>query len=135
MLKLVWMLVLGGASAACGFAAVGATLYAHSPAVAWAAQCFAAFGFITGLACGGLHLHFHGRPAQAPAALAPDELAGLVRAALASAAAERQARSGSAGDRRPTGDAPAASPATAATTAQPMPQPAVLAASDEVSTA
>ncbi len=124
MLKLVWMLVLGGASAACGFAAVGATLYAHSPAVAWAAQCFAAFGFITGLACGGLHLHFHGRPAQAPAALAPDELAGLVRAALASAAAERQARPGSAADRSPASDAAATTPAATRATAthvQPAP--------------
>lgn len=142
MLKLVGMLVLGGASTACAFAAVGATLYAHSPAVAWVAQCFAAFGFAAGLACGGLQLHFHGRPAHAPAALAPDELAGLVRAAVASAAAMRAARPGSAADRHPAGDIPTATPTATpaatsaiATTAQPAPQAAVKADADEVTTA
>ena len=138
MLKLVWVLVLGGASTACAFAAVGATLYAHSPAVAWVAQCFAAFGFAAGLACGGLQLHVHGRPAHAPAALAPDELAGLVRAAVASAAAMRPARPGSAADRHPVGDIHTATPAATqatATTALPAPRPAVRADADEVTTA
>jgi hypothetical protein len=102
------------------------------------AQCFAAFGFAAGLACGGLQLHFHGRPAHAPAALAPDELAGLVRAAVASATAMRAARPGSAADRHPAGDIPTATPAATsatATTAQPAPQAAVKADADEVTTA
>lgn len=101
MLRLLLALLMGGASAACAMAAVGWTLYAHSPAAAGVAQVFAGFGFVAGLACGGLQLVFHGRPAQAPAALPPEALASLVRATLASAAAERQARPGSAADRRP----------------------------------
>ncbi len=128
MLRLLLALLMGGASAACALAAVGWTLYAHSPHVAWVAQCFAAWGFAAGLACGALHLQFHGRPAQAPAALPPDELAGLVRAALASAAAERQARPGSAADRRPA----VASVAAPALTPAPQPGAAVVVLAEEV---
>ena len=101
MLRLLLALLMGGASSACALAAVGWTLYAASPQVLWVAQCFAAWGFAAGLACGALHLHWHGRPPQAQAALPGDELARLVRAAMAGAAAERQARPGSAADRRP----------------------------------
>lgn len=126
MLRLLLALLLGGASAACALAAVGWTLYAHSPHVVWVAQCFAAWGFAAGLACGALQLQFHGRPAQAPAALPPDELAGLVRAALASAAAERQARPGSAADRRP------AAASEAAPVPAPQPGAAVVAVAEEV---
>ncbi len=101
MLRLLVALGMGGASSACALAAVGWTLYAGHPQATWVAQCFAAWGFLAGLACGGLHLHFHGRPAPAPAPLPPEALAGLVRATLARAAAERDARPGSAADRRP----------------------------------
>ncbi|MES2714403.1 MAG: hypothetical protein V4795_01475 [Pseudomonadota bacterium] len=128
MLKLLLALLMGGASAACGLAAVGWTLYAHSPHVVWVAQCFAAWGFAAGLACGVLHLHVHGQPAQAPASLPPDELAGLVRAALASAAAERQARHGSAADRRP----PVHTAAVPAPALQPAPAALVVARLEEV---
>lgn len=119
MLKLALALALGGASTACALAALGWTLYAGHPDAVWVAQCFAAWGFVAGLACGGLHLHAHGRPAPAPAALPPDALASLVRATLARAAAERQARPGSAADRRPatpitTPNTPAPAPAEAA---------------------
>ena len=119
MLKLALALALGGASTACALAALGWTLYAGHPDAVWVAQCFAAWGFVAGLACGGLHLHAHGRPAPAPAALPPDALASLVRATLARAAAERQARPGSAADRRPatpttTPNTPAPAPADAA---------------------
>ncbi len=101
MLRLLLALLMGGASSACALAAVGWTLYAHSPHVLWVAQCFAAWGFAAGLACGALHLHWYGQPAPAQPALQPDALARLVRAAMASAAAERQARPGTAADRRP----------------------------------
>jgi hypothetical protein len=118
MLKLALALGMSGASTACALAAVGWTLYAGHPDAVWVAQCFAAWGFVAGLACGGLHLHAHGRPAPAPAALPPDALASLVRATLARAASERQARPGSAADRRP------ATPTTSPTTSPPMPAPA-----------
>ena len=124
MLRLVLALLMGGASTACALAAVGWTLYAQHPQALLAAQCFAAWGFVAGLACGALHLHAHGRPAHAPPALPADELAGLVRAAIARAAAERQARPGSAADRVPvpgaatTPSAPAAEPVVSAATAQ-----------------
>lgn len=115
MLRLLLALVLGGASSACAMAAVGWVLYAQSPALAWVVQVFAAIGFLAGLACGALHLYLQGRPAPAPAALSSAALNDLVRATLASAAAERQARPGSAADRRPaaTATAPAALPAAA----------------------
>jgi len=114
MLRLLLAVLMGGASSACALAAVGWTLYATSPQVVWVAQCFAAWGFAAGLVCGALHLHWHGKPAQAQAALPPDELARFVRAAMASAAAERQARPGTAADRRPR---------TAVAAPGPVPQP------------
>ncbi|MBP7666180.1 MAG: hypothetical protein KA774_04985 [Burkholderiaceae bacterium] len=138
MLKLALALCMGGASTACALAAVGWTLYAGHPDAVWVAQCFAAWGFVAGLACGGLHLYAHGRPAPAPAALPPDAMASLVRATLARAAAERQARPGSAADRRPaTEPAPATlvTPDTPVTpAAPPAATPAEVAARAEVAT-
>nr|MDH4389841.1 hypothetical protein [Aquabacterium sp.] len=99
MLRLLLALAMGGASSACALAAVGWALYAASPALPWVVQVFAAWGFLAGLGCGALHLYFQGRPAPAPAALSSEALGHLVRATLASAAAERQARPGSAADR------------------------------------
>jgi len=129
MSRLLLALLMGAASTACAFAALGWTLYAAQPQAAWVAQCFGAWGALAGLGCGLLHLHAHGRPAQAPAALPPDEIAGLVRAALASAVAERSARPGSAADRRPAGDAPAPlAPAAAVAAAAAAVQPAAVAA-------
>ena len=127
MLRLLLALALGGASSACALAAVGWVLYAQSPALAWVVQVFAAFGFLAGLGCGALHLFFQGRPASAPAALSSVALNDLVRAMLASAAAERQARPGSAADRRPA--APATAPA-----APPAPAPAQLVETAEATT-
>ncbi len=101
MLRLLLAWLMGAASTACALAAVGGVLYARSPELVWVLQCFAACGLVAGLVCGALQLHFHGRPAHAPAALPAHELANLVRAALASAATERQARPGSAADRQP----------------------------------
>ena len=85
MLRLAFALLMGGASTACALAAVGWTLYAQHPQALWAAQCFAAWGFGAGLACGVLHLRAHGRPVHAPPTMPAEELAGLVRAALARA--------------------------------------------------
>jgi hypothetical protein len=110
VLRLVLALAMGAASTACALAAVGWTLYAGHPDAAWVAQCFAAWGWVAGLACGGLHLYAHGRPAPAPASLPPDAMASLVRATLARAAAERQDRPGSAADRRPAAPASGAEP-------------------------
>ena len=110
VLRLAANLVLGGSSAACGFAAVAVALYAGSPQQAWAVVLFAGFGFVAGLLCGGLHAVFDGLPVQPAAAMPPDALASLVRATLVTAIAERAPRSGSAADRRPT-------PAELATTA------------------
>lgn len=102
MLRLVANLLLGGASGACGVAAVGVALYAGSPSQASAAALFASVGFVAGLVCGGLHAVFEGMPAQPAAALPPEALANLVRTTLATAAAERAPRTGSAADRRPS---------------------------------
>ena len=102
MLRLAANLLLGGASSACGFAAVAVALYAGSPAQASAATLFAGFGFVAGLLCGALHAVVDGLPAQPAAAMPPEALASLVRATLASAVAERAPRTGSAADRRPT---------------------------------
>ncbi len=121
MLRLLLALAMGGASGACALAAVGWSLYGQSPAAVSAVQIFAAYGCLAGLACGALHLHFQGQPAAAPAALSSEALASLVRATLASAAAQRQARPGSAADRHPAAW-PAVAPAT--TSAAPLP-PAV----------
>ena len=101
MLKLAWALLLGGASTACALAALGLALYAPGPQAVQAAQWFAAFGFAAGLVCGGLHRVFRGPELVRQAPLPPEALAGLVRSMLASAAAERQARPGSAADRQP----------------------------------
>jgi len=102
MLMQAWMAMLRGVSAACGFAAFGLALYAQGPAGPAAAALFAGFGFAAGLVCGGLHWVFDVIPADQPAALPPQALAALVRATLASATAERQARTGTAANRRPT---------------------------------
>ena len=102
MLRLVAHLLLGGASAACGFAAVGVALYAGTPAQASAAGLFAGFGFVAGLLCGGLHAVLDGLPVQPEAPMPPEALASLVRATLATATAERAPRAGSAADRRPS---------------------------------
>ena len=118
MLRLLLALAMGGASGACALAAVGWALYGQSPGLVSAVQIFAACGFLAGLACGGLHLHFQGRPAAAPAALSSQALADLVRATLANAATQRQSQPGSVADRRP--DAP---PTIAATTTAPAPLP------------
>jgi hypothetical protein len=141
MLRLPFALALGAASSACAFAAVGWVLYAGHPGALWAAQCFAAWGALSGLACGVLHLRAHGRPAHAPPALPADELAGLVRAAIARAASERQARPGSAADRAApvaaslsdATSAPPAPPAPSAPAASPaLPVPAALPAREAV---
>jgi hypothetical protein len=100
--RLLANLLLGGASGACGLAAVGVALYAGAPAQASAAALFAGVGFVAGLLCGGLHAVFEGVPAQPAAALPAQALAGLVRATLATAIAERAPRSGSAADRHST---------------------------------
>ncbi len=102
MLRLAANLLLGGASSACGFAAVAVALYAHQPAQASAAALFASVGFVAGLLCGGLHAVFDGLPVRPATAMSPEALASLVRATLASAVAERAGRPGSAADRRPT---------------------------------
>lgn len=121
MLRLALALAMGSASGACALAAVGWSLYGQSPAVVSAVQIFAAYGGLAGLVCGALHLHFQGQPAAAPAALSSDALARLVRSTLATAAAQRQARPGSAADRRP-----AAVPATVPATPEPAPLPAAV---------
>ncbi|MBC7726922.1 MAG: hypothetical protein H7242_04795 [Microbacteriaceae bacterium] len=102
MVRLLAALLLGGTSGACGLAAVGVALYAGGPAQDSAAALFAGFGFVAGLLCGGLHAVFEGVPAQPAAQMLPQALAGLVRATLATAIAERAPRSGSAADRHPT---------------------------------
>ena len=109
MVRLLANLLLGGASGACGLAAVGVALYAGGPVQASAAALFAGVGFVAGLLCGGLHAVFEGVPAQPAAALPAQALAGLVRATLATAIAERAPRSGSAADRHPA-PAPAPTP-------------------------
>lgn len=124
MLRLAFSLFMGGVSAACGLAAIGLTLYAHSPSAMAAAQLFGAVGFVVGLVCGGLHQALRGQPAHGPAALPPEALAELVRATLANAAAERTVRAGSAADRRPH----PAEPARAAPAAEPSAAPVAAAA-------
>jgi hypothetical protein len=84
-------LVLSGASTACALAAVGGVLYANHPELSWALKCFAAWGFVAGLGCGGLHLRAHGAPVQSQPSLSTHALHTLVRAAEASARAERKA--------------------------------------------
>ena len=123
-MKRLWMnLLLGGASSACGFAALGVALYADSPTLSHVAGLFAGIGFVAGLACGGLHAWLDGPQVPEAAALPSEALAHMVRAALASASAERQPRSGSAADRRPT-PAELASSTLAEAAARPVPQAA-----------
>ncbi len=126
MLRLLLALAMGGASGACALAAVGWSLYGQSLELVAAVQIFAACGFLAGLACGGLHLHFQGQPAAAPPALSSEALADLVRATLTNAAAQRRERPGSAADRRP--DPPstigATTPAPASLSPAPAPAPA-----------
>ena len=110
MLRPVLAVLMGGASGACGFAALGVALYAPTQAQA-AAELFAGFGFASGALC-ALLTPFRRRLAAHRHA----ELAGMVRATLASAAAEQPARSGTAAQRRPTEAAAAALAAAAVTT-------------------
>jgi hypothetical protein len=125
MLRFIANLLLGGASAACGLAALGLALYAGSPAQASATTLFAGFGFVAGLLCGALHAVFEGLPVLPAAAMPAEALASLVRATLATAVAERAPRSGSAADRRPSpaewAGATAAATATAMAKAVPRP--------------
>jgi hypothetical protein len=129
MMRPLLAVLTGGASSACGLAAVGLALYGQGPSALAAASLFGVVGFVAGLVCGSLHLAMQRQPShpQAPAALPPQALADLVRATLASAAAERSPRAGSAADRRggPGAHAtvdPAPRPAQAA---QPAEAPAV----------
>ncbi len=92
--------LLGGVSGACGFAALGLSLYAATQPLA-AAALFGAFGFAVGALCVLLTPLRQRLPAQRQADLPADALASMVRATLAQAAAERSARPGSAADRRP----------------------------------
>lgn len=139
MLRLVLAMAMGGASCACALAAVGWVLYAHSPAVVWVVQVFAALGFVAGLVCGALHLYFQGKPAPVPAALSSEAWNAMLRATQASAAAERAALRGGAADRcaTPPTTAPTTAPATAPATmpgTPPAPQPATVAAEAEATT-
>jgi hypothetical protein len=138
MTRTLLALMLGGASTASALAAVGGVLYAGHPQLLWVLQCFAGWGFAAGLVCGVLHLRAHGRPVHAPPALSTSELHSLVRAAEASAKAERQARgarAGSAADRR-AAPAPAdLRPQEVAVTAAPaLPKPPVREEADAVAT-
>ena len=92
--------LLGGASGACGFAALGLSLYAATQPRA-AAALFGAFGFAVGALCVLLTPLRQQRPVQRHADLPADALARMVRATLAQAVTERGARTGSAADRRP----------------------------------
>lgn len=100
MIKPLLMVLLGGASMACAFAAMGVALYAHGPSAA-AALLFGSMGALAGLLCAVLQWVFDGLPVPQRAALPAEALARLVRATLASAASERPARPGSAADPRP----------------------------------
>ena len=115
------MLLLGGASGACGFAALGLALYATGQPLA-AATVFGAFGFAVGALCVLLTPLQQRLPAQRQADLPGDALAGMVRATLAQAAAELGNRSGSAADRRPA-EAPLALAGSPATAPAPVPVP------------
>jgi len=101
MRRLALSLLLQAASVACGFAALGLALYARGPSAMVAAQLFGAVGLLAGLLCGGLQLLLGGLPLRQARPLSAPAVAELVRATLASVAAERQPRSGSAADRRP----------------------------------
>lgn len=121
MVRLASSVLLGGASAACGFAAIGVALYAGSPAQAAAVTLFAGIGFGAGVLCGCLHAVFDGLPKRAttpdapagdaadlhpsPAEVAATALAGAASSSLAAArlgpgvgAAETQAQPVAIGD-------------------------------------
>lgn len=114
MLRLALSVLACGASAGCGFAAVGLALYgAGGPGPYSAALLlFGGIGALCGLVCGVLHVAVAGVPVPPRRALPTPELARQVRAVLARAAAERQARPGSAADRRPPAAAPDLPPLT-----------------------
>lgn len=102
MLKPLLMVLLGSASMACAFAALGVALYANGPSVA-AALLFGSMGGLAGLLCALLQWVVDGLPLPQRAALPAEALARRVRATLAgaaSAASERPARPGSGADRR-----------------------------------
>ena len=115
MLRRGLAVLMGGASGACGFAALGVALYAPMQAQA-AAQLFAGFGFASGALCALLPSLRRRLPTHRHAELPGPALAGMVRATLASAATERPARSGTAAQRRPAEAAAAALAAAAVTT-------------------
>lgn len=117
MLRPVLAVLLGGASGACGFAALGVALYAPTQAQV-AAELFAGFGFASGALCALLTPFRRRLAAQRHAELPGPALAGMVRATLASAAAEQPARSSTAAQRRPA-EAAAAALAAAAVTSSP----------------
>ena len=112
MLRRVLAVVIGGASGACGFAALGVALYAPAQAQA-ASQLFAGFGFASGALCALLPSLRRRLAAHHHAALPGPALAGMVRATRDSAAAERPARLGTAAQRRPAKAAVAALAAAA----------------------
>lgn len=123
VLRSALAITFSGASLACGMAGVGLALYGNGPNAWAAAQLFGAMGLVAGLACGCLHAVLAGQPVPEPERLSPEALAQLVRSTLASAKAERQARPGSAADRRPSEVAAAAMAAAAnpAPAAEPVP--------------
>lgn len=111
MLRLLGSLLQGGASGACGFAALGTALYAGSPAQTAAVLLFAGTGFGVGLLCGGLHAVYDGVPARAAPTRPTEDSAAegratpaqLAAAALAGAAA-RSLQPGRPGTPNATGD-------------------------------
>ena len=119
MLNLALAVLFGGASVACGFAALGLALYALGPDTTLAAALFGGVGFVAGVLCAGLQAVFDGLPARGLAVARADALAGIVRASLASASAERQVRPGSAADRRPASATPTPAPLAIPAAARP----------------
>ena len=117
MLRLAGSLLMGGASGACGFAALGTALYAGSPVQGAAVLLFAGTGFGAGLLCGGLHVVFDGLPARAAPALLHEPVAAhghatpaqLAATALTGAAA-RSLQPGPSATRIAAGEAPASAP-------------------------
>ena len=117
MLRRVLSVLIGGASGACGFAALGVALYAPEQTQA-AALLFGGFGFAPGALCALLPSLRRRLPSHRHAELPGPALAGMVRATLASAAAEQPARSGTAASRR-IAEASVAALASAAVTPSP----------------
>jgi len=131
MLRSALAIAFSGASLACGMAGVGLALYGNGLNAWAAAQLFGAIGLVAGLACGCLHAVLAGKPVAEPERLSQEALAQLVRTTLAAAKADRQARPGSAADRRPTGprDDTALVPAAPKTVVTPAAAPATADAS------